>query len=151
MHRYDEWPDVRLIRKQRKDLGITQKELASLCGILQPVISKIEAGKIADPSYSSVQKIFEGLQNFELGKSDRGKTHSVRQLTAEDLMNQRVITVKPTDRVKDAWIIMKKNGFSQLPVVDEKGRIAGGIAENAVASEAMENIMEKRVQEVMGD
>ncbi|MGI0011953.1 MAG: CBS domain-containing protein, partial [Nitrososphaera sp.] len=136
------WPDTSLIRKRRKQLGITQENLARLSAVSQPVISRIEDGTISDPSYGTVRRIFEGLRAYESGKSGLGKTHLTRQPTAGDLMNEPVITVKTSDRVKDAWVKMKKHNFSQLPVVDDRGRVAGGIADNSSASEDTDDIME---------
>ena len=148
--RQQEWPDVGLIRKKRRELGITQQELARVSGVPQPVVSRIENGSISEPSYHVVQKIFEALHEIEAQSG--GKRGTVDSLpVASDLMNKHVVSVKPTDRVEDAWAIMKKNGFSQLPVTDERGRVYGGIAESSLPSEDMENILEKRVQEVMGD
>ena len=136
------WPDASLVMRKRRQLGLTQQKLAALSDVPQSVISKIEKGKIAEPSYTTMSKLFRALERFEKG-SGSGDS----QLTASDLMNPQVITVTPSVRAKDAWNRMKKDGFSQLPVVDGSGRIVGGVVETDLMLEDGERL----VNDVMGD
>lgn len=150
---FGQWPDIALISKMRKDLDITQQQLAKLSGVPQPVISRIEDGGIPNPSYSAVRKLFEALSDYKARNRNRNRTGTIsqQQPVASDLMNKKVVSAMPSSRVKDAWAIMKDRGFSQLPVIDERGRIVGGLSENSLPSDDMEGILEKRVEEVMVD
>ena len=78
------------IKIMRKQLGITQQELAKLAGVSQSLVAKIEANTI-DPTYTKVKKIFETL--YALNEK--------KQLRASDLMNQQLITVAPTETLKE--------------------------------------------------
>jgi predicted transcriptional regulator len=133
------WPDISRIRERRIALGIKQKDLARLSGVAQPVISRIEKNVIPDPSYRTVRKLFEALESHN-------RPNAAKEPVAKELMNTNVVTVKPNDLVKDAWTIMKEKGFSQLPVVDERGRIHGGISESALMPS-----LEGKVEDIMGD
>src|SRR5438105_408189 len=116
------WPSISLIKARRAQLKINQEALAKQSGVSQAVISRIENGRIADPSYSIVQKLFNALD--QLKRNDPGKALP----TAEQLMSKRVISIKPHQRVAEAWKIMKQGDYSQLPVIDENGRIHGSIS-----------------------
>lgn len=141
------WPDIRLLRKRRTELGLTQRKLSELSGIPQSAVSRIEKGAIADPSYITVVRLFDALHDYE---HKAGKQYSERQLVARDVMSTRVVSVRATDRVKDAWSAMRKHGFDQLPVIDDKGRIVGGIFLGSLPIED-ESLLQKTVSEVIGD
>ena len=154
MSAFSRWPDIGLIVRIRRELGVTQQKLSKLSGVPQPIISRIERGIIKSPSYETVRRIFEALESSQSqtsGKRDGALPNRQLPLLASDLMNRNLVSVRPTFRVKDAWSIMREAGFSQLPVIDEKGRILGGISERSFPSSDMAGILEKRVEEVMGD
>jgi len=50
-------PDLKIIKKLRKQFGMTQKELAEAVNLKQSTISRTENG-IIDPPYSKVRIIF---------------------------------------------------------------------------------------------
>ena len=56
------------IVRLRKQLGLTQTELAKLSGVSQSLITKMEAKKV-EPSYSKVKVLIETLQKQE--RSDK--------------------------------------------------------------------------------
>jgi predicted transcriptional regulator len=145
------WPDLLAIRTKRKELGITQQQLGKLASVPQSIISRIEEGRISDPSYNTVKRVFEALSHSEQSRFDNRTEKNVP--VAADLMNRQVISVKPSDQIVKAWNIMKKSNFSQLPVIDDRGRVAGGIKESSfLPFEGLEDDMEARtVQEIMGD
>ena len=65
------------IKKIRKNLGLTQTELAKMANVSQSIIAKIESGKI-DPTFTKTKKIFEtldDLENKEEIKADELMTH----------------------------------------------------------------------------
>ncbi len=107
------------IRIRRKRLGLTQKELAELVGVSQPLIAKIESGK-TDPKLSLVKKIFNVLDELE-GKMVRAK----------DIMTTPVIHVSPDTPIEDVVEIMRKRGISQMPVIKD-GKIVGCITESSI-------------------
>jgi len=107
------------IKRRRKRLGLTQKELAELVGVSQSLIAKIESGK-TDPKLSLVKKIFEVLDELE------GKT-----FRAKDVMTTPVIFVSPDTPIEDVVEIMRKRGISQMPVV-ENGKLIGCITEGSI-------------------
>jgi predicted transcriptional regulator len=76
-----------MIRKLHKEASMTQKQLAQLSGTPQSVISRIEDGKIHDPSYRVVSEIFMALES--------GPKKSEGSLTAIDVMNRKVLSVRP--------------------------------------------------------
>lgn len=103
------------IRRLRKILKLTQKELAKKAGVSQSLIARIE-NKSIDPRLSTVKKIVDALvQNKE-------------RRTATDVMHSPVITVDARDSVRTAVDLMKKYNISQMPVLREK-RVVGSIRE----------------------
>lgn len=130
------------MEKMRRQIGITQTELARRAGVSQSLIARIEAGKV-DPKFSKVKRIYETLK--VLG---RGKT-----LTAADVMTKGIKSVSSRDSVEKAAFLMRRNDISQLPVEDE-GVFVGSISEkdvlDRVADEArLEELSLTPVNEVM--
>ncbi len=107
------------IRRRRKRLGLTQKELADLVGVSQPLIARIEAGTI-DPKLSLVKRIFDVLDELE------GK-----RITARDVMNSPVIYTTPDAPLKEVIDVMMDRGISQLPVLKD-GRVVGSVTESSI-------------------
>lgn len=113
------------IRRIRKILRLTQKELAKRANVSQSLIARIE-NKTIDPRLSTVRKIIDALAQ------DKEKK------TAADAMHSPVITIDVRDSVRTAVDLMKKYNISQLPVLKEK-RIVGSIRESTI----LNNIMKK--------
>lgn len=111
---------VRVIRKSRIQLDLTQSDLAREAGTSQSLVAKLERGRI-NPSYEVVRKLLETL--------DRLSRHE--EATAGDLMHQRPTTADPGEPLGRALARMKEKGFSQLPVVDD-GQPVGSVSESAV-------------------
>jgi predicted transcriptional regulator len=106
------------IRRLRKMMGLTQKELAKKAGVSQSLIARIEK-KSVDPRLSTVKKILEALALVKEGK------------IAKDIMHSPVITVKITDTVRKAVELMRKHDISQLPVLKENV-IVGSVKETTI-------------------
>ena len=51
----------RIIREKRRKLGMSQNQLAKLCGISQPFVNEIESGR-KSPSAETLFQICEVLQ-----------------------------------------------------------------------------------------
>jgi predicted transcriptional regulator len=123
-----------LIRRLRKEAGLTQKRLAELAGVSQAHIAKIEEGKV-DPRLSTVNKILRVLQG---GKERKSK----------DVMTTRVIFAGPDESVLKISELMIKNAVSQLPVLDG-AKIVGTITEENIIRNLRSNLGEERVRNVM--
>lgn len=112
-------PELGEIRSLRHRLGLTQRELADLAGVSQPLIARIETGTV-DPRWSTARSIMEALNSVER-----------RAVTLEEVMNRTILAVDPDEPVEDAIRLMRDNGFSQLPVL-EGGAPVGSISEDTI-------------------
>ncbi|MDP3917156.1 MAG: CBS domain-containing protein [Nanoarchaeota archaeon] len=131
------------IKIKRKKFGLTQLELARKAGVSQSIIAKIEKGRI-DPTYSSVVKIIECL--------DRLESKSTKKV--EDLMIKKIISAKPTDKIHDIVLLMKKYEISQLPIIKDS-KVVGSISEKTIMDALINNntdvVKNSKVEEYMGD
>lgn len=100
------------LRRIRRELGLSERELARLAGVSQSLIAKIELGQV-DPSYSKIKAISEAIMRLS---GLHGK--------ASDIMSSPVIGVSPEDSVEKVAELFEKYGISQVPVM--VGRISVG-------------------------
>lgn len=136
-------PPLDEIPKRRKQLGLTQSGLARLAGVSQSIIAKIESGRV-DPSYSIFKKLLDTLE--------RQSVQIVRPLVS-DIMSKPVVSVSRMQLVRDAVEMMRKKGYSQLPVVDGN-RGVGSISEKTILDRAakgqsFDSLLNYRVRDVM--
>jgi len=136
------FPSLEDVSKRRKELGLTQSGLASLAGVSQSIIAKIEGGGV-DPSYSIVRKVFGALD----------RSGGVPQRRVSELMSRPVVSVSRTHFLRDAVDFMRRKGYSQLPVF-EGGRCVGSISEKtildrAARGESLDSLLGRRVREIM--
>lgn len=134
--------EIERIGKMRKQLGLTQKELAGLAGVSQSLIAKIESGKI-DPAYSRVMQIIAALE----AEQNKGKK------TAEQVMTPKIISVSPSDRIDRAISLMRSKDISQLPVF-ENGKCVGSLSDSMIVDLLSSRPRELKgmcVREVMAD
>ena len=96
------------IKEIRKKFGLTQGDLAKRANVSQSLIAKIEAGRI-DPTYTKVKQIFAALDTLS----------KKVEVKADELMNDKIISVAPNDQVKEAITKMRKYNISQMPVIEE--------------------------------
>jgi len=113
-------PAIEIIPERRRKLGLTQNQLASLAGVSQSYIAKLEAGKI-EPSYLKVKKIFEALDKIEKKK----------EVQASEIMTRNPVVVQQTDTIQEVIEVMRSKGFSQVPVF-EGDKPVGGISERTL-------------------
>ncbi len=106
------------LRRMRKNVGLTQKELAKKAGVSQSLIARIET-KSVDPRLSTLQKIVDAL------------FIEVEGSFASDIMKSPVITINVNNRVRDVVKLMRRNGISQIPVLRE-GLLVGSIQESTI-------------------
>ena|SRR5947209_7603899 len=136
------------ISRRRKEAGLTQSKLAGIAGVSQSIIAKIESGSV-DPSYSIVRKLFSALDSFK-AESASGEDRVRR---AGELMSRGVVWVEKNQLVRDAVTVMRRRGYSQLPVLDG-GRSIGSLSEKTVLDRAahgenLEELFRRRVGDVM--
>lgn len=128
------------IRALRKNLDLTQQELARLSGVSQSLIARIESGRV-DPAFSKVEKIFNALEKAKSKKID---------ITAKNIMIKTVIVIHPQEKITKAASIMKKRNISQLPVM-EKDKVIGTISEKEISHSISENPKNLLVKDLMND
>jgi predicted transcriptional regulator len=136
-------PSLDEIPKRRKALGLTQSRLAELAGVSQSIIAKIESGTV-DPSYSIVKRLVETLEKQSVDTS---------RPRVSEIMSKPVISISRMQLVRDAVDLMKKRGYSQLPVFDGS-RCVGSISEKtildrAARGEPLESLLNNRVRDIM--
>lgn len=134
-------PDLGEIGKRRRKAGMTQQQLARCAGISQSLVAKIESGAL-QPSYENVRRMFECLEGLE---KREGKS-------AGDIASTKIFYAKPDESVEKAVEVMRKHGFSQLPVL-KQGRIVGSISDESVVGFLREGKLAagKKVADVMGE
>lgn len=151
-------PDLDKIRQMRKRLNLSQRELASLAGVSQSLIAKIERGSI-DPSYSNVRKILLAFEDVLRRRKIEGMK-SGAQLTVGDLATKGVISVTPDQNIGEATDRMMKGRFTQLPVV-LGDKVVGALTDDRIRDytiEATKNhtksydeVMRTKVEDVMAE
>ncbi|MBM4237192.1 MAG: helix-turn-helix domain-containing protein, partial [Euryarchaeota archaeon] len=110
------------IKQLRKAMDLTQAELASLSGVSQSTITKIERGGISG-SYDAMVRIFKVLHE-EMNRRRQG-------VTAKGVASKNVVGVEAGEKVKRVSEIMRETGYSQLPVF-EGDRPVGSIREYGI-------------------
>jgi predicted transcriptional regulator len=136
-------PALEIIPKRRRKLGLTQSQLAELAGVSQSYIAKLEAGNI-EPSYLKVKALFEALDKLEQEK----------QVSAGQIMNRSVVVIQNNTIISDAIEIMRRNGFSQLPVMDGEypvGSISEGTLLDHIIAVRKNESQAKVVSEIMDE
>jgi len=108
------------ISRMRKQLGLTQKQLAAMAGVSQSLIAKIESGKI-DPAYSKVVEIIAALES----EQNKGKKN------AAQIMSPHIVCVSPSDPLTKAVSLMRSKDISQLPVLDS-GKSVGSLSDRLI-------------------
>ncbi len=126
------------IKKIRKQIGMTQSDLAKTSGVSQSLIAKVESGRL-DPAYSKAMKIIDTLKTMKKRE----------ELSAKDLMHLKIISVSPDDKISRSIEKMKKYEISQMPVISE-GKAIGRVSESIIIDALMSDKGEK-VSDVMED
>lgn len=134
------------IKRQRRQLGLTQAQLASLAGVSQSLIAKIEGGR-SEPSYPHVRRIFGALGR---------EAQKVRpELRVGEVCSRRLVTASRSDRVQDAAATMRRHQISQLPVFEgqvQVGSLTERVISHGLATDHTPDALARmRVSDIMGD
>lgn len=139
-------PEIEEIRHVRRELGFTQKALAAMAGVSQSLVAKIEGG-LVQPSYANVKRLLEVL--------DREKARRHPAVSVGKVCHRNIVWCEAHESVREAAALMRKHGFSQLPV-RRRGAPVGSITDKLL-SEALatadrpEAVAAQRVEEIMGE
>ena len=135
-------PELKNLKKMRKNSGLSQTELARMCGVSQSFIARLESGR-SDPPYSKIKNIHETLSR---------RCNGNIMTKAGDVMNRKIISIEQSRRVREAAVLMKKKNISQLPVI-ENGIPTGSISERTIvekiAAGGINDISKINVSEIM--
>ncbi|MBI2672242.1 CBS domain-containing protein [Candidatus Woesearchaeota archaeon] len=129
--------DIANVKKIRKQLGLTQFELAKKSGLSQSLIAKIESNRL-DPTYSRVKKIEE---TFDLLTKNEQKE-------AKDIMIKHIIYVNENTKVIEIIKILNKHKISQVPVLKNEN-IIGLISESTILKNNSGNIKDLKAEDMM--
>lgn len=122
------------LSKMRREVGMTQADLAIEVGVSQSYIARLERGTL-DPKLSVVSKIVEIL--------------SYRQSkTCAEIMTQNPITVDARDQASVAVRVMQKHNFSQVPVL-RGTQLIGLVTERDIIRNLQHNMNQLSVQAIM--
>lgn len=116
------FPPASEIKRIRKSLDVTQCELAKESGVSQSTIAKIEGGRTS-ASYDTVVRLFDTLERLRKGHGDDVK--------AMDVASHDVVSISSSSPVHQASDLMRRTGYSQLPVIDG-GVPVGSISERGI-------------------
>lgn len=128
--------EIQNLKKMRMTLGLTQHQFAKQAGVSQSLIAKIESGRV-DPTYSKVKQIEESLRLLS----------AKQELPLEEIMTQKIITAKPSEKAAEVIKIMNSKNISQVPIVDGDNVI--GLVSEASALEHAEKLKSCTVSEIM--
>jgi len=123
-------PELKELKDLRKDLHISQKYIEKNLNIPQATISRIENG-IGNPSYITVKKVFNFLENEKLRREESDKK-------VIDIMTDKIIWVDSKTTVKDTVELMTKHNVSQIPILEENKNI-GSITAKKIQKEIIDN------------
>jgi len=104
-------PRLETIKEERQKLHITQKKLAGMTGVSTSMINQIESGR-CKPSYDTAKKIFESLAKLEGQTSTRN---------AGDICSGKIISLAPSNTVREAGKKKHEKTIDQIPIFDEDG------------------------------
>ncbi len=130
------------IKKLRLRAKISQRELARRAGVSQSLIARLEKGEV-NIRLSTLQKILRVLYE---ALADEEK--------AAQYMNEPVIVVRTDTIVKEIIEIMDKHGISQIPVLDDNGRVVGTVYESTLLKLLVRNgqsFLTRKAAEVMDE
>jgi len=125
---------VESLQNLRRQVGVTQAELAIEVGVSQSYIARLERNTL-DPKLSIVNKIIEVLTSRE-------------SKTCYDIMVIDPLTIEARDPASQAVGLMQKHNYSQIPVL-RGTKMVGIITERDIIRNLQYDMNELSVQAVM--
>lgn len=122
------------LQRLRREIGITQTELAIEVGVSQSYIARIERGTL-DPKLSIVNRIVAVLT-------------SRRKRICADIMTKDPVTIDARDPASVAVELMQNHNFSQIPVL-RGTQMIGMVTEKDIIRNLDHDMKELSVQTVM--
>lgn len=109
------------LRTKRREIELTQQQLAKRANVSQSLVAKIERG-LVDPNFSSMLKLSQALDK--------------KRIMAKDVMCQKIFW--STGDAKKDLALMKKKGISQLvrsasSIVSEKSMLKSEEYESVIS------------------
>ena len=122
------------LKAMRQESGLTQGELAEIVGVSQSYIARMECASL-DPKHSVVEKVLDALT-------------SQRIVRCSEVMKSP-ITVDARSSVASAIKIMRRRGFSQLPVM-RGPRLQGLLTERDIIRNLAHDLTSLSAEAIMG-
>jgi predicted transcriptional regulator len=140
------FPRIEEIKKMRKQLDITQSELARMANVSQSTIAKLERNSIS-ASYEIVTRVFEAIEN-------EGRMRKINR-TAKDVLHSPIVSVLKDATLAEVSDLMKKRGYSQLPVMN-LDNVVGSVSDETILNQlrqgsSLDELSDIRVESVMND
>lgn len=134
--------DLTEIKKLRRNLNLTQKQLAEKAKVSQSLIAKIESLKI-DPTYTKTVQIFNALNSI----------NEKSNISIKEIINKNIISINPETSIIQAIAIMKKHEISQIPVIDNHpiGLITESILLDNLSKFDSEKLKDIKVKQIMDE
>lgn len=141
-----QFPRIEEIKKMRKQLDITQSELARMANVSQSTIAKLERNSIS-ASYEIVTRVFEAIEN-------EGKLRKINR-TAKEVLHTPIVSVHKDATLAEASDLMKRRGYSQLPVMSSE-TVVGSVSDETILGQlrqgaSLDELSRIRVENVMND
>lgn len=123
------------IREMREASGLSQAQLASMVGVSQAHIAKIENERV-DPRLSTVNRILSALSQPKQAK------------LCKDIMIRHIVKVGPDETVERIVSRMKGFAISQVPVF-RNGVPVGNVGEATIIRNMHRNLKNLKARSIM--
>ncbi|CAI3719397.1 glycine betaine/carnitine/choline/choline ABC transporter (ATP-binding protein) [Clostridium neonatale] len=121
------WSSPEFIRA--KDIMIENPVTCFKSSSLLRCIEKMKKNKV-----DSLMVISKGNDLLGIVTAKQIKKMTDRSVLLENMMNNKFVTVKPEDTIIDILEIVKENKISQIPVVDNEGKLIGIITKSSLVT-----------------
>lgn len=65
-------------------------------------------------------------------------------MSVNTLMTKHVVSVKSTDRVNDAWVLLMETGITEAPVINDSGTLVGILTTKDISKSIIERYQKAR-------